>query len=369
MQKIIIKNFMALQDVEIEIHKFLILIGEQASGKSAVSKLIYFFREIRRELMDIFFDEIYNTPEKELNIVNQLSQRLKNKFYDEFGSTNVSENFQIQYYFNKQNYIIFSSRGNQHFEIALEPSEFYKSFSTEEIHTLVNEAKNYRQDKTTLGKAIFRQSYDNLQTHIDTLLDDHSIYAYIPAGRIIAMLPRLSDYYLYAISQQEMSNSNGVPVPSIDSRLIKEYLRKAEDIKDIFDSTDFAGLIDAEVLRGESVNRPVLEIVVEHIERILRGRYSQEGESEQIYLSNTNTAINLQNASTGQQDAIRVLQDIFLILLHKQNAFRVIEEPEVHLYPMSQKHLIEIFAIMLNNTNSQLVVSTHSPYILSIANN
>ena len=36
---------------------------------------------------------------------------------------------------------------------------------------------------------------------------------------------------------------------------------------------------------------------------------------------------------------------------------------------MSQKNLIELFAIMLNNTNSQLVLSTHSPYILSVANN
>ena len=40
MQRISIKNFMALRDVEIEIKDLLILIGEQASGKSTISKLV-----------------------------------------------------------------------------------------------------------------------------------------------------------------------------------------------------------------------------------------------------------------------------------------------------------------------------------------
>ncbi|WP_241993488.1 AAA family ATPase [Trichormus variabilis] len=41
MQKIIIKNFGAIQNAEIEVKKILVLIGEQASGKSTIAKLIY----------------------------------------------------------------------------------------------------------------------------------------------------------------------------------------------------------------------------------------------------------------------------------------------------------------------------------------
>lgn len=53
----------------------------------------------------------------------------------------------------------------------------------------------------------------------------------------------------------------------------------------------------------------------------------------------------------------------------QQAVCRIIEEPEAHLYPMAQKHLIELFAIMLNNTDSQVIITTHSPYILSVFNN
>ena len=42
MQKIVIKNFGPIEDAEIDIKKILVLIGEQASGKSTIAKLIYF---------------------------------------------------------------------------------------------------------------------------------------------------------------------------------------------------------------------------------------------------------------------------------------------------------------------------------------
>jgi hypothetical protein len=36
---------------------------------------------------------------------------------------------------------------------------------------------------------------------------------------------------------------------------------------------------------------------------------------------------------------------------------------------MAQKHLIELIAIVLNESNSQIIITTHSPYVLSIINN
>jgi dephospho-CoA kinase len=55
MQKIIINNFGAIKDAEIEVKKILVLIGEQASGKSTIAKLIYFFKSLKDDL----FTQIY----------------------------------------------------------------------------------------------------------------------------------------------------------------------------------------------------------------------------------------------------------------------------------------------------------------------
>jgi predicted ATPase len=45
-ERLIVKNFLCLKDIDIEVKDFLILIGSQAVGKSLCAKLLYFFRTI-----------------------------------------------------------------------------------------------------------------------------------------------------------------------------------------------------------------------------------------------------------------------------------------------------------------------------------
>ncbi|MEM7657450.1 MAG: AAA family ATPase, partial [Bacteroidota bacterium] len=44
MQKIIVRNFGPIREAEVEIKPLTVLIGEQASGKSTIAKLVYFFK-------------------------------------------------------------------------------------------------------------------------------------------------------------------------------------------------------------------------------------------------------------------------------------------------------------------------------------
>jgi predicted ATP-dependent endonuclease of OLD family len=48
-----------------------------------------------------------------------------------------------------------------------------------------------------------------------------------------------------------------------------------------------------------------------------------------------------------------------------------IEEPEAHLFPESQRNIVEIIAMVYNllNRNSGFFITTHSPYILTSFNN
>ena len=47
----------------------------------------------------------------------------------------------------------------------------------------------------------------------------------------------------------------------------------------------------------------------------------------------------------------------------------VIEEPEAHLFPEAQKEISNLIALMSNVENSQVIITTHSPYILASLNN
>ena len=45
MEKLTVKNFLNIKDVEFNLSNINIIIGQQASGKSVIAKLVYFFKD------------------------------------------------------------------------------------------------------------------------------------------------------------------------------------------------------------------------------------------------------------------------------------------------------------------------------------
>ena len=111
------------------------------------------------------------------------------------------------------------------------------------------------------------------------------------------------------------------------------------------------------------------ELVLEKENLILKGKYGIDQWGEKIRLS-SNQYVHLKDASSGQKESIRILQHILLSILENQKFFNVVEEPEAHLFPVAQKALIELLVLMTNHLpESQLIITTHSPYVLTIINN
>lgn len=46
-----------------------------------------------------------------------------------------------------------------------------------------------------------------------------------------------------------------------------------------------------------------------------------------------------------------------------------IEEPEAHLFPVSQRRIVDLFSRLYNANGHNFVLTTHSPYILAALNN
>lgn len=111
--------------------------------------------------------------------------------------------------------------------------------------------------------------------------------------------------------------------------------------------------------------------IKKNIDEILKGKYTIDNWGEKIIFNEeAGEYVYLSNASSGQQEAIRILQDIFMNILDKIKVLRILEEPEAHLFPVAQKQMIELLALMINtNSDNQLVVTTHSPYVLTVFNN
>ena len=46
----------------------------------------------------------------------------------------------------------------------------------------------------------------------------------------------------------------------------------------------------------------------------------------------------------------------------------IVEEPEAHLFPDAQQEIIKLLSLMVNTTSSNILLTTHSPYILTSSN-
>jgi hypothetical protein len=83
--------------------------------------------------------------------------------------------------------------------------------------------------------------------------------------------------------------------------------------------------------------------------------------------------VKLAQASSGQQEALPLLLLLarFIQRRHVQGRAVYIEEPEAHLYPVTQKLIVELMARAFRARESQmlLIITTHSPYILTSVNN
>ena len=104
-------------------------------------------------------------------------------------------------------------------------------------------------------------------------------------------------------------------------------------------------------------------------ERILKGKYDYQNGEEAIRI-NANEKVGLKDASSGQQEVLRILQGIFIATgTENRIEMMIVEEPEAHLFPLAQREIINAFALFLNTiTEGKLIITTHSPYILACVN-
>ena len=103
------------------------------------------------------------------------------------------------------------------------------------------------------------------------------------------------------------------------------------------------------------------------VDKILRGSYKVEDGGERIVLEN-GKYVKINFASSGQQESVWILNLLLYYFAQNRPSMFFIEEPESHLFPRTQKSIMELIALISNEGHSMLV-TTHSPYVLGTLNN
>ena len=348
MQKITISDFGPIKDCEISVSDYMVLTGEQASGKSTLAKCIYYFLNLK----DVWYDIIQkNWIIRRLFQTQSVEDALKNRskavFSQFFGTDQAGYN---------EGNIVFDYDNNNaiyiHLEKSISDDVINISFSDE-----IKERISLIQNRIEVDNDI--KPYD-LRCYIEKEIFgiDMNI-VYIPAGRSLLTMLSSQINYIYATMDDQQKRS----IDYCTQKYLEEVLR----IQDFFKTSPERLLDQTKNAVDYEINEKELKDAIDYMHRIIGGEYRHTNGEERLYFGETQS-VKLGFASSGQQEAVWILNILFYYMLGERKTCFIIEEPESHLFPDTQKKMVE-FISLVKNDKHKVILTTHSPYVLGSINN
>ncbi|OAV73136.1 hypothetical protein Barb6_00526 [Bacteroidales bacterium Barb6] len=312
MEHLKIINFGAVESAEIEIKKYNIFIGDTSSGKSTVAKLITIFNSF----------DFYKIKENDFESFFDLLERYNICFAFE-------ESTIIEY--NTKGYFWKISKNKFH------TNYYYDDYNDADLIELGNEFKFIEFIKKYINKEIDEDSHANFLDPIilKTIYNNRNPPMYIPAERILISTFTNS---IFSLLQA------GINIPTC----IKDFGSAYEKARTYYSNID----ID------------IMNISVS---------FSKAGDT--ILLKDDNSKIRFSQSSSGMQSVIP-LWTVFNQYVKDNNGDEsekrriiIIEEPELNLFPTTQVALMEWMMGKMKKSKGSIVITTHSPYILSAIDN
>jgi predicted ATPase len=375
-QQLIIHSFGPITDLKIELTDILVFIGSQASGKSTVSKAVFFFKSLRDDLTTYLY-QCYHEKQFENSITN-FSKRAKQKFIKIYGSVIQYSEMYLNYnYGNGMEVSVKPSANNQFTDVIFD--DIFKQKFSELVDLSRNLNNELQQINSRVGFSSSREIsaikakeatlFDQITQEVNQLFNDDRDLLFLPAGRSLITI----------LSQQRYNIDMGDDVTSLHTDLgsdglikldylMQNFINRIDNAKPLFNQS-IGDLIQEKLsTSNDSETKQVIILAQKIVDSILKGSYRYQNGTERIDFGNgKSTLINF--ASSGQQEVVWILLLILLLILNQRKVFLVIEEPEAHLFPVAQKQMIDLIALLANQSENQIILTTHSPYILSSFNN
>jgi predicted ATPase len=341
-EKLTVKNFAGITDLEIEIKRINILIGPQASGKSVCAKLLFYFKNFVWEILSVVENE-----QTKRNLDSNYSQKFEEYFPpDSWGKQDFFIRYEVANIF-----IEVSRKKESKGKIVLSYSELFKKEFTE-LRNLFKKIRTHssEEDPKYMSLDRFRTSLMLRDIFVDFLVTSIGREAafsqlFIPAGR--SFFANLQNNIF-----SFLSSNNGL------DPFLREFGSIYENIK----------------REGLSINRlenkDIQEEIDTLIENSLCGKHVHEKGKDFLEVPD-GRRISIANSSSGQQETLPLTVMLAALSCQLSSHTVYIEEPEAHLFPSAQRNIVELIATVFNCRKEQLqfFITTHSPYVLTALNN
>lgn len=318
-ERLVIKNFGPIKSVDLELGKMTILIGEQATGKSTIAKVLAVCRH---------FSYIVNFIDNNIAKYNSFSKGLNDWDINDFVKSDT-------YIFYENAHYSFEAKSKQINEHVANDEKEKPIYSTvnfietqlisisSEFKGLINELNKIRPSEENYYGSDWIPNENFFRLNVKRVMDNPFFF---PTERGLQSI-----FSLGKNSIQNISDSLFNQFASID-RISRNFSNEIE-IKPLN--------IFYKYQNNQGFTRKKVE--------------------KDFYP--------LRNGASGFQSTIPiVLATKFYIEMENRKRTFIIEEPELNLFPKAQKKLMEFFVENINTNGHSFLLPTHSPYFLSAIN-
>ena len=313
MGRLIVKNFGPLKDVDIELNRINLFIGENGSGKSVLGKLI----TVILDLSSIDEEKIF-------------------KSFNKYNINYITNNSIIEYY---EDELLFSLK-NKKILLSTERKEFTSLINNvdknqKSLSSIIKDIKDVMpyeefEKKILEAKGLEEYSSQFILNILKEVKEDFKyshkfISQYIPAERNLISLFNKSLTTLLVAE---------VPLPKFLLQFSSDFEKAGNELKEL-------EFLNVKYVNGDGLDR------------------------HKVYFNNKDY-LPLEHSSSGIQSAL----PLYLTVKYFSNRHSsiIIEEPEQNLFPKAQAKTIKYIIEQVSDDNS-LFMMTHSPYVLSTLNN
>jgi hypothetical protein len=355
--KLNVSRFSCIDAAEIEFSAMTVLIGPQASGKSVLSKLFYFF--INQLHMFLRHAEDGRKP-------GEIPAIIAEEFVKWFpASAWGGKLFNIQFTLGVETITILrkrSSRGLSE-KISVKLSDFFSlhyEMMFEDYQAIQKKLESRGDDGDLYANRVWEIGYKikvSADRRLDKELGDDSFHyqLFIPAGRsFFTSIGKAVAAFEYA----------GILDP-VTVRFGRLFASMRERARLVLSS-------NSEDADNTASTKLMLDLFGGHLRFVRDAEYVEASDGRKIPFS---------TLSSGQQELLPLWltlrsfiasdREIFSKNTKPSPTLTYIEEPEAHLFPSAQGMLLEYLAgvVSKDRLRRKMLITTHSPYVLAKLNN
>ena len=338
MRTLQVENFSCIKAATLEIDRLTLIIGPQASGKSVLGKLSFFAIDIGlTQHVSIVRGDNFE------KFVQTVKQRFVEWFPVEAWGPSK---FKIR--FSAGDYSLAATRKS------------YKGVSGDDFRLQFSDA--FQANYEELAQKIEKRSTRNNQSEVsDELERDWQLQDAIRiAHRKLQGLDAV-DFQAFVPAGRSFFTSIGKAIAAFEQGrvldpLILRFGRLYTAYKDR----------QRRFYNEPAQEREARKAVETLLSSLLGGTLQRDGDREYLHTPD-GRKVPLSALSSGQQELLPIITFLPWLSGARTASLCYIEEPEAHLFPTTQSRLVQ--GLVMIASSSSLVMTTHSPYVLTKVNN